>query len=188
MGGFYQSIQVPAVGLDEVRSAVEAFRAQSANASLRAYLGEPVDGWMAIYTEFSPETDTLARSLSQQFDRLALTLASIDEDELICNFCVSGKDLGFFRIASGAHRTGRRLEPVTRRIELLAPHCDADRRGQIVALFADTRDTVFSSELLRRFCAIVGIRNATTSYDYIARGDYADDLDVPVSLEHLPSS
>jgi hypothetical protein len=41
----------------------------------------------------------------------------------------------------------------------------------LVEILADTTSVTFSSELLRAFCEIVGIRNAFTSFEYLRRGE-----------------
>lgn len=40
-----------------------------------------------------------------------------------------------------------------------------------MAALSDGTGVIYSSDLLRTFCDVVGIRNAFTSFDYLQRGE-----------------
>ena len=61
-------------------------------------------------------------------------------------------------------------------------HLTVEQQEQLVAYLSDTRDILYSADILKTFCQAAGIRNVMTSYDYIQRNDYAADLDTPVQL------
>ena len=66
--------------------------------------------------------------------------------------------------------------------EKLHAHLNAEKKKQLLAYLSDTREIVFSADILKTFCEATGIRNAMTSYDYIQRNDYEADLDTKVQL------
>lgn len=184
MGATYISIQVPDTSRDVIRTALTQFNATSP-VRLAAYLGQPIGRWTALYPRFSPETDRFAKILSGAAHGPVLTLGSIDEDDLLCNFCVAGKDLSFFKVNVGAQRKGKQRVSVIKKIDALQAFADEPSRAALVDRLCDTRHVTFGSEILADFCAVFAIKNARTSFDYIERDDYRDDLDVDTSLERI---
>ena len=130
----------------------------------------------------SSAMDPFARELSKAFESLVLTLTSVDEDEVFCNYCLAGKDLGFFKISTGQRRSPKQREPVAKKLSLLQAHLTAEQQEQLLAYLSDTRDILYSADILKTFCQAAGIRNAMTSCDYIQKNDYVADLDTPVQL------
>ena len=180
MGATYFSMQAETTD----RNAVIAFTKQFAekNSEFECYVGEPIGLWTAVYPSFSPAMDPFARELSKTISSLVLTLVSLDEDEVMCNFCLAGKDLGFVKISAGKRRSPKQQEPIAKKLSLLQTHLNAEQQVQLLAYLCDTREIVFSADILKTFCEAAGIRNAMTSYDYITRNDYAKDLDTKVDL------
>lgn len=74
---------------------------------------------------------------------------------------------------------------VIKKIDALAAFADEPSRAALVERLCDTRQVTFGSEILAAFCGVFAIKNARTSFDYIERDDYRDDLDVDTSLERI---
>ena len=72
-----------------------------------------------------------------------------------------------------------------KKLDALAAFADEAARTTLVQRLCDARQTTFSTDLLDAFCATFAIKNARTSFDYIERGDYQDDLDVEMTLDRL---
>src|SRR5262245_34393500 len=180
MGATYLSMQAETTD----RNAVIAFSKGFAerNSEFECYVGEPIGLWTAVYPSFSPAIDPFARELSKAIASLVVTLVSLDEDEVMCNFCLAGKDLGFVKISTGKRRSPKQQEPIAKKLSLLHAHLDAEEQKQLRAYLSDTREIVFGADILKTFCEATGIHNAMTSYDYIQRNDYAADLDTKVQL------
>jgi hypothetical protein len=187
LGAFYTSIQVPKVTHDELGAVLRRVIDEPGIAGIELYFGDAIDRWTAVYPKVCEQMDRLATRVSKELQCLVLTLGSYDEDDFLLNANVAGKDLGFFKITLGKKRTGKQRDPVVKRLDLLAPYCSQAERDALLEVLSDTRKETFGSDLLRRFCRTVGIRNAATSFDYIERGDYAGDLDVACEFERLPS-
>jgi len=152
---------------------------------LSLYLAQPVGRWTALYPKFSLEADQFAKTLSSITGGSVVAVVSADESEFLCNLCVNGKDLSFFKIAVGTQRKGKQRDSVIKRVEALAAYASAPARAALIETLCDARDVNFSSTLLDAFCRTFGIRNARSSYEYIARDDYQNDFDELVPLEHL---
>ena len=82
-------------------------------------------------------------------------------------------------------RRGKEPEKLAAKIDALSDVCDAESRARLVDILADTTDVVFSSDLLRAFCEIAGIRNAFTSFDYLQRGE-REGLEPPGTATFVP--
>jgi hypothetical protein len=95
--------------------------------------------------------DTFARELSKTVG-VVLSLVSADEDEVLCNFCLAGKDYSFFKIRTGAKRSPKAQEPVAKKLALLKEFLTADQQKELLASLADTRNILFSADILRTFC------------------------------------
>jgi len=184
MGATYVSIQVPDTPVDAIRTSMADFNSR-APARLAAYLAPPVGRWTAIYPRLSPETDRFAKVLSGTTGGPVLTLGSIDEDDFFCNLCVAGKDLSFFKASVGTQRSAKQRAPVIKRINALAEFADEPSRAALIERLCDARQTTFSVDLLNAFCAVFAIKNARTSFDYIQRGDYHDDLDEETKFDRI---
>jgi hypothetical protein len=182
MGATYISVQVPDRPTAEVKAALLAFNAKDP-VGLKAYLAETVGRWTALYPMFSAESDKFARHLSGVTGGVVLALASLDEDQFLCNLCDKGKDLGFVTISVGRQRKGKQREPVIKKLDALGAYCDRAAKAALIERLCDTRDVTFSVDILNAFCKIFGISNARCSYDYIERGDYMSDLDQATPME-----
>ena len=181
MGATYLSIQADTTDRNGILTFSQAFAGRH-SPEFQCYVGEPLGLWTAVYPAFSSAMDPFARELSKAFESLVLTLISADEDEVFCNFCLAGRDLGFFKISTGKRRSPKQREPVAKKLSLLQSHLTVEQQEQLVAYLSDTRDILYSADILKTFCQAAGIRNVMTSYDYIQRNDYAADLDTPVQL------
>jgi hypothetical protein len=182
VGANYISIQVPDTSTDLVRQALRSFNDEDPE-GLRAYLAPTIGRWTAIYPQFSPEMERFAKRLSATTKGVVLALGALDEDDLYCNICNSGRDHGYFKVSIGRRRAGKQREPVVKKLDMLASHADAAARAALVEKLCDLRDATFIRDSLIAFCDTFTIANARCSYDYIRVGQYKDDLDQDVPLE-----
>jgi len=90
---------------------------------------------------------------------------------LYCMFFRDGKQLPWFKVGAPRKRRGKERDKLAAKVDALAEVCDAESRARLVEILADTTGVIFSSELLRAFCEVVGIRNAFTSFEYLHRGE-----------------
>ena len=121
---------------------------------------------------------------SARLDCFILLLLSADEDDLYCMFFRSGKQLPWFKVGVGRSRRGKERDKLAAKLEALAEVCDAESRARLAVILTDAKDVTFSSDLLRALCDIVNIRNAFTSFDYLARGE-REGLDPPSEPEFV---
>ena len=166
------------------KPALTAFNMRAAQ-HLALYLAQPLGRWTALYPKFSLEADQFAKALSGITGGPVVALMSADESEFFCNICIGGRDLSYFKIVAGTQRKGKQRDPVTKKVEALAAYSAAPARAALIETLCDAREVTFSSALLDAFCRTFGIRNARSSYEYIARNDYANDFDELAPLEHL---
>ena len=178
MGATYLSIQLRTTDRDAVVAELHSMAAASTAIDLRFYVAEPRDGWLAVFPNFSPELERVAKMLSARIDCLAVLLLSADEDDLYCMFFRSGKQLPWFKVGVGRSRKGKERDKLAAKLEALAEVCDAESRARLVAVLAFATAVIYSSELLRGLCEIAGIHNAFTSFDYLQRGE-REGLDPP---------
>ena len=186
MGATYLSMQLRTADRDAAVAALNAIAAEHPGAGLRFYVAEPVDGWLAVFPNFTPQLEPAAKTLSARLGCLVLLLLSADEDDLYCMFFRDGKQLPWFKIGVGRSRTGKEREKLAAKLEALAEVCDAECRARLVATLADARDVTFSSDLLRALCDATGIRNAFTSFEYLQRGE-REGLEPPVEPLLVPA-
>jgi hypothetical protein len=179
MGATYLSLQLRTTDREAVVRELHTLAGANAGAGLQFYVAEPREGWLAVFPNFTPEVDRTPKELSARLDCLIVLLLSADEDDLYCMFFRSGKQLPWFKIAAGKSRKGKERDKLAAKLEALAEVCDAESRARLVAVLADTTGVVFSSDLLRSVCEIVGFKNAFTSFDYLSRGE-RDGLDPPL--------
>ncbi len=179
MGATYLSMQLRTTDRDAVLDALQSLAAENPEARLQFYLAEPRDGWLAVFPNFTPDLERVAKAVSARVECLIVLLLSADEDDLYCMFFRGGKALPWFKVAAGRRRRGKEREKLAAKLELLAEVCDAETRARLVETLAEATDVVFSSDLLQAFCEIAGIRNAFTSFDYLQRGE-REGLDPPV--------
>ena len=182
MGATYLSMQLRTTDRDTVVAALRWIAATNAGAGLRFYVAEPCDGWLAVFPNFTPELEQVAKALSARADCLIVLLLSADEDDLYCMFFRGGKQLPWFKVGVGRSRRGKEREKLAAKLEALAEVCDAESRARLVAVLADATAVTFSSDLLRAVCEIAGIHSAFTSFDYLQRGE-REGLDPPTEPE-----
>jgi len=185
VGATYLSMQLRTTDRDATLSALEAIATAHAGASLQFYVAEPVGGWLALFPNFTPELEASAKALSASLGCLVVLLLSADEDELYCMFFRGGKQLPWFKVGAPRKRRGKERDKLAAKIEALAEVCDAESRARLVAILADPTEVMFSSDLLRAVCDIVGIRHAFSSFEYLHRGDRTG-LEPPVELTLVP--
>ena len=171
MGATYLSRQLRTTDCAAAVDALETIAAAPAEMPLRFYVTEPVDGWLALFPNFTPALEATAKTLSSRLECLVVVLLSADEDDLYCMFFRGGKQLPWFKVGAPRKRTGKEREKLASKIEALADVCDVESRARLVDLLADTTGVTFSSELLRAFCETAGIRNAFSSFEYLQRGE-----------------
>ena len=171
MGATYLSMQLRTGDRDGAVAALEAIATTDVASGLRFYVAEPIAGWLAAYPNFTPELERSAKTLSLKLGCLIVLLLSADEDDLYCMFFRDGKQLPWFKVGAPRKRTGKERDKLAAKLEALADVCDAGSRSRLLAILADPTGVTFSSELLRAFCEIVGIRNAFTSFEYLQRGE-----------------
>jgi hypothetical protein len=184
LGATYSSIQIPDVATDVVKQALAEFN-QQAPQRLSLYLAEPVGRWTALYPMFSLEADQFAKKLSGVTGGPVVALMSADESDFLCNLCVNGKDLSFFKISADTQRTGKQRDAVIKRVGALEAYATATERAALIETLCDARRVTFSSDLLDAFCRTFAIQNSRSSYEHIAANDYQDDFNQLVPLEHL---
>jgi hypothetical protein len=171
VGATYLSMQLRTTDRAATIDALEAIAAAPAALPQRFFVAEPADGWLALFPNFTPDLERSAKTLSSKLDCLVLVLLSADEDDLYCMFFRDGKQLPWFKVGAPRKRSGKEREKLAAKVDALAEVCDAESRARLVAILADNTNVTFSSELLRAFCEIVGIRNAFSSFDYLLRGE-----------------
>jgi hypothetical protein len=163
-------MQLRTTDRDAVVAALEAIASADAVSGLRFYVAEPLGGWLAVFPNFTPALERSAKTLSAGLGCLVILLLSADEDELYCMFFRGGKQLPRFKVGAPRKRRGKERDKLASKLEVLAEVCDAESRARLLAILADPTGVTFSSELLRAFCDIVGIRNALNSFEYLQRG------------------
>ena len=178
MGATYLSLQLRTTNRNAGLECLESIAAANAGAGLQFYVAEPIDGWLAVFPNFTPELERTAKLISAQLDCLVLLLLLADEDDLYFMFFRDGKQLPWFKIGVGRKRTGKEREKLAKKLDVLAEICDTESRAKLVSLLADASDVTFMSDSLRSVCEILGIRNAFTSFDYLRSGD-RDGLKTP---------
>jgi hypothetical protein len=89
-------------------------------------------------------------------------------------------------VGASRKRRGKEREKLASKIDALVDVCDAESRARLVDILADTTNVVFSSELLRAFCEVAGIRNAFTSFVYLQRGE-REGLEPPGRVTRVPA-
>src|SRR5262245_30805632 len=172
VGATYLSLQLRTTDRDAVATALETIAAEtSVTPPLEFYVAEPVGGWLAVFPNFTPDLERSAKQLSARANCLIGLLFSADEDDLYCMFFRGGKQLPWFKVGAPRVRRGKERDKLAAKIDALAEVCDAESRARLVDTLADTTGVTFSSELLRTFCEIVGIRNAFSSFEYLRRGE-----------------
>lgn len=171
MGATYLSMQLRTADREGAVAALEAIAAATPGSSLQFYVAEPVDGWLAVFPNFTPELERSARRLSAALRCLIVLLLSADEDDLYCMFFRDGRQLPWFKVGAPRVRRGKERDKLAAKLEALAEVCDVEDRALLVAILADTSGVNFSSEVLRAVCEVVGIRNAFSSFDYLQRGE-----------------
>jgi len=181
MGATYLSIQAHTTNRDAVLICARSFAGKHPN-EFQCYVGEALGQWTAVYPLFSAVMDPFAKELSQALGCLVLTLVSADEDEVLCNFCLAGRDYSYFKIEPGRKRSPKQQAPVAKKLALLEGILTGGQQKELLAYISHPPDVLFSSDVLKTFCRALAIVNATTSYDYILRNDYSADLDRQVEL------
>jgi len=171
MGATYLSMHLRMMDQSAAIASLESIAATNSGAGLQFYVAEPIDQWLAVFPNFTPELERTAKSLSAQLDCLVLLFLLADEDDLYCMFFRDGKQLPWFKVGAGRKRTGKERDKLATKLEALGGICDAESRARLVSILADATDVTFMSEVLRSVCDIIGVHNAFTSFDYLTRGD-----------------
>jgi len=186
MGATYLSMQLRTTDREAAIVALEAIAAANTEAGLQFYVAEPIGGWLAVFPNFTPEIERSAKELSARLGCLIVLLLSADEDELYCMFFRDGKQLPWFKIGAPRKRRGKERDKLATKLEAFAEVCDAESRARLTDILADTTGVIFSSELLRSLCQIVGIHNAFTSFEYLQRGE-REGLETPDEPTLVPA-
>ena len=186
MGATYLSLQLRTANRDAAIACLESLAAANARERLQFYVVEPVDHWLTVFPNFTPELERTAKLVSKQLDCLVLLFLLADEDDLYVMFFRHGKQLPWFKLAIGRKRTGKERDKLRTKLESLAEICDEEARAKLLSILADTTDVTFMSDVLRSACEIIGVRNAFSSFDYLQRGD-RDGLEAPGELLLVPA-
>lgn len=173
MGGFYGSVQFRATDRALVMPAIEAVaRARGA----RFLVGPPLDGWVGAYPSDGGQDESLAHELVSQWPGELLYLAVHDDDILLYRYFREGSLVDAYWSAPGYFDEGDRDEQ-----EAQAGHPERYAhlvRGgldEVRAVLARDGDVpTFEVERLESFAALLGIRNAVTSYEYLDDGELDD--------------
>ena len=120
MGATYLSLQLRMTDRDTAVGCLESIAAANAAAGLQFYVTEPIEKWLAVFPNFTPELERIAKALSAQLDCLVLLLLSADEDDLYLMFFRSGKQLPWFKVGVGRKRTGKERDKLATKLEALA--------------------------------------------------------------------
>jgi hypothetical protein len=171
MGATYLSLQLRMTDRDAVLAGLKSIAAANAGAGMQFYVAEPIEKWLAVFSNLTPELERTAKTLSAQLECLVLLLLSFDEDDLYMMFFRDGKQLPWFKVGVGRKRTGKERDKIAAKLEALAEMCDAESRARLISILADATNVTFASDLLHSVCEIVGIHNAFTSFDYLSRGE-----------------
>ncbi len=171
MGGFYGSVQVRTEERPAVLAAVKAL----AGAGERFLVGPLLDGWVGIYPSGNGQSVALAPELAK---RLLLPLIHVlvhDDDIFAYEAYARGEPLDsyssrpdYFAAVNDAERERLRGRPEL--LALFAPHAAAQAIAEV--LEAGRRDQQEPAYLLLgRFAALLAIRNAVTSFEYLERDE-----------------
>ncbi len=171
MGATYLSLQLRTIDRDAAVDAVTAIVASNADPGLQFYVAEPRAGWLSMFPSFTPDLERSAKALSARLGCLIVLLLSADESDLYCMFFRDGRQLPWFKIGAARKRTGKDRDKLAAKLDALADVCDAEGRARLLELLADTTQVTFSSDLLRGLCEIAGIQQASTSFEYLQRGE-----------------
>jgi hypothetical protein len=112
--------------------ALEAIAAGPAEMPLQFYVTEPVDGWLALFPNFTPALEGTGKTLSSRLGCLVVMLLSADEDELYCMFFRGGKQLPWFKVGAPRKRTGKEREKLAAKIDVRVPAARRARRSRAV--------------------------------------------------------
>lgn len=178
MGATYLSMQCRTSNRDavvaELRAIASTGPAPAAFATpmpLQFYVGEPENGWLPVFPNFTPELERSAKTLCAKADCLVVMFLSADEDDLYCMFFRHGKQLPWFKVAAGKKRTGKERDKLAAKVEALSEVCDAGARARLVTVLADSAGVTFSSDLLRAVSDILGMHSVFSSFEYLQRGE-----------------
>jgi len=74
MGATYLSMQLRTSNRDAVVAELRSVAAANAGAGLQFYVGEPMQGWLPVFPNFTPELERVAKVLSARVDCLIVLL------------------------------------------------------------------------------------------------------------------
>src|SRR2546430_21409 len=164
MGATYLSIQLRSTDRDAAVAALESISQAQPASELQFYVADTVNGWLGIFPNFTPELEKSAKTLSGKLACLIVLLLSADEDELYCMFFRDDKQLPWFKVGAPRKRQGKERDKLAAKLEVLADVCDEQSRQRLLEILADSTGVIFSSDMLRAVCDILGIRNAFSSF------------------------
>src|SRR5262249_5653099 len=147
MGATYLSIQAHTTDRDAVLACARSFAGKHPN-EFQCYVGEALGQWTAVYPSFSAVMDPFAKELAHALGSLVLTLASADEDEVLCNFCLAGRDYSYFMIEPGRKRSPKQQAPVAKKLALLEGILTGDQQKELLASISYPPDVLFRSDVL----------------------------------------
>jgi WD40 repeat protein len=185
MGGFYGSLQIRGINRDAVKSAVEKL-ARKTNA--RFMLGPKLGEWIGVYPEEHGQDVRMGRDLARKLRAEQLHLIVHDDDFLAYEY----------------HRDGKLVDEYNSRPDYFAPVGPRERQklrgrpecfshllareeavAELQRCLAAAEAEPFAYLVLKKFCEVLGIRNAVTSYEYLQEGE-VDDIEGWDQFVHIP--
>ena len=173
MAAFYSSIQVRSENREAVKTALESVALECGKKFL---LGPALGGWIAAYPDDSGNDERAAAMLAKRLDTSVLSLMVHDSDVFFYNFFSHGELLNeyssnpdyFEKVSAAEHERLRARPEIFRGLaglpEQFAELVQLLERGDSAQKFD------FEENRLEKFAALLGIRNALTSYEYLTHG------------------
>jgi WD40 repeat protein len=187
MGAFYGSVQVRSDDRDGVRSAVE----EVSGKEQRFLLGPPLNGWVSIYPEGGGQDFGVVGELARRLRGEIVAMLVHDDDIFAYEYYRDGERVDqynsvpdYFGEVSEEEKHELRGRPET--FGHLAT--DAAKFRALAERLAGQAEEriVFASGLLEEFAEALGIRNASTSYEYLKEHEETDDIEGWDEFVHVP--
>jgi tetratricopeptide (TPR) repeat protein len=179
MGAWFESVLVRTEKVDVVRGIL--IRAAN-ETGCPFYLGPPVRGWVSFFPESSSgETDELVPTIATQLALDIFHLAVHDDDDFVYRFYRAGTLVDEYDSAPDSFEeiSDEEKERLQGRPELFRDLlAKANSFDKLEALLrADREKFVFESERLAKFAKLLGLPNASCSYDYLQRAEDAAEVE-----------
>ena len=171
MGSHYISIHVRHADQRAVVGAVEMLVRKNEHG--RVLVGPALNGWVGVYPNDALLTEEFSSTLSAGLSTAVLIMDLHDSSLILYNHFHSGKlvdeyssDPDYFKEVSPADH-----ERLKGRPGLFGTLVDSHRKVQRIASLLARERAVFEDERFEELAKLLGIQNASTSYDYLTHGD-----------------